>query len=261
MRQINIYTVLGVVILCVFCLSLSGWAQLPPEGAQPEGAPLPGGDTDDNEIRVNWERLGLSQEQIEQVQQKQREFQISIAGPRQELMFAKKDLQAELVKDPVDRGKIDSLLEDISALNRQITDAWIQNMLAIKSILTQEQIEKLAELQSQLPAEFKRLNLTAERRTQIREIIKSSVQQNREIAEELRELKMQLRETLLAQDVDTEKLSQLQADIAEKEFAQGKARVDMLLQIKEILTPEQQKLLQRVRERRERNVPAKTRKR
>ena len=139
-----------------------------------------------------------------------------------------------------------------------MSEAAVQNLLAIKSLLTQEQLEKLAEVQAQLPMEFKRLNLTAEQRTQIREVMKNSIQQNREIAEGLRELKAQLRETLLAQEVDTEKLSQLQTGIAEKELAQGRARVEMLLQMKEILTPEQQKLLQKVRAARDRNTPPKT---
>jgi Spy/CpxP family protein refolding chaperone len=260
-------------LLSVFCLSSLGWVQ--PENVNPpqqliaqapqrreRSEPLPAryqGETED--IRINWRELGLSKEQQEQIQQKRREFQINTAGIRKELKFAQQNLRAEMIKDSVDRTKIDSILSNLSTLKQQMSEAAVQNLLAIRSILTQEQIEKLAELQSQLPAEFKRLNLTAERRTQIREIIKSSVQQNREIAEELRELRMQLRETLLAQDVNTEKLSQLQADIAEKELVQEKARVDMLLQIKELLTPEQQKLLQRVRERRERNVPAKTRER
>lgn len=274
MKQINIFSlIITLITLSVFCLSSLGWAQ--PENVNPpqqliaqapqrgeRSEPLPGRDQGETEdIRINWRELGLSKEQQEQIQQKRREFQINTAGIREELKFAQQDLRAEMIKDSVDRTKIDSILSHISTLKQQMSEAAVQNLLAIRSILTQEQLEKLAELQTPLPMEFKRLNLTAEQQTQIQKVMKSSMQQNREIAEGLRGLKMQLRETLLAQDVNTEKLSQLQADIAEKELAQEKARVDMLLRMKEILTPEQQKLLQQVREKRERNVPAKTRER
>jgi Spy/CpxP family protein refolding chaperone len=275
MKRINTFSlVITLVTLSVFCLSSLGWtqseninppqqliAQAPQRGERSE--PLLGRDQGGyEEIRINWRELGLSKEQQEQIQQKRREFGINTAGIREELKFALQDLRAEMVKDPVDRAKIDSILSNISALKQQMSEAAVQNLLAIKSLLTQEQLEKLAELQAQLPMEFKRLKLSAEQRTQIREVMKNSIQQNREIAEGLRELKAQLRETLLEQEVDAEKLSQLQADIAEKELAQGKARVDMLLQMKEILTPKQQKLLQKIRTIREKkNVPtAKTKK-
>lgn len=271
-RSNTLFLAMLFVTLSVFWMSSPGWAQsqnahpsqqlvaqAPQRGEFPE--PLPGREQGEYEdIRINWRELGLSKEQQEQIQQKRREFQINTAGIREELKFAQQDLRAEMVKDPVDRAKIDSVLSTISTLKQRMSEAAVQNLLAIKSILTQEQLEKLAEVQAQLPMEFKRLNLTAEQRTQIREIIKNSIQQNREIVEELRELKVQLRETLLEQDVDAEKLSQLQADIAAKELAQEKARVDMLLRMKEVLTPEQQKLLQRARAAREKNIPAKTKK-
>ena len=116
------------------------------------------------------------------------------------------------------------------------------------------------ELQSQIPAEFKRLKLTAEQREKIQETIKTPTKKNREFTEELRELKTELQTTLLTRDVDSDKLNRLQTEIAEKELAKEKVRVDMILQLKEILTPEQLKLWQRIRAQRGKNVaPARTR--
>jgi len=278
MKRINIFSlVITLVTLSVFCISSLGWAQPQPKDTNPpqqlmaqapqrgeRSGPSPGRDQEGYEgIRINWKELGLSEEQKEQMLQKRREFQINTAGIREELKFAQQDLQAELKKDPVDRAKIDSVLSDISTLKQRMSEAAVQNLLAIKSILTQEQLEKLAEAQAQLPEEFRQLKLTSEQRSQVQRIMKSSMQQNREITEELRELRAKFRELFLAQEIDSEKLNQLQKDIAEKDFALEKARVDMLLQMKEVLTPEQQQAFQKARAKREkRNVPtAKQRKR
>jgi Spy/CpxP family protein refolding chaperone len=274
MKHSNVlYAVIVVTTVSILCISSLGWAQQPQEDLPPVPPahqemepPGPGSAQNQGEygdLRINWMLLGLSKEQKEQIQQKRREFQISTAATREELRFVEQDLREEMGKDPVDRTKIDSVLKNISTLKQQISEAAVQNLLAIKSVLTPEQLEKLAEFQSQLPVEFKRLGLTPEQRSQIQEILKSSLQQNRETTEILHELKAELREMLLApQEVDSGKLKQLQTDIAEKEFALEKGRVEMLLQMKEVLTPDQRQklqkakaLFQRVRERREEKLP------
>lgn len=211
------------------------------------------------DMRIDWNKLGLSEEQKEEIRKERRNFQLETAGIRTELSFAQQDLQVEMMKATVDRSRIDSILNDISTLTLQLSEAAVQNLLAIKATLTLDQLDKLQELQSQIPAEFERLRLTPEQRAQIQNIVKSSTSELRSVTERLQELKAQLRETLLTQNVDFEELNRLQTEIAEVELAQREVRVDMLLQVKEILTPEQFKLWQRTRAQRERNTPAQTR--
>ncbi len=265
-RICTLYLAITIVTWSVLFISSLGWAQPGPErplrqrlaqaGLRAKQSELPplrdqGGL---GNLRIDWKELGLSKEQIDEIRQKRRDFQVQTAGIREELTFAQQDLRLEIAKDPSDRARIDSILDHISTLSRQMSDAAIQNVLAMKSILTPDQLEKIGELRSQIPAEFKRLKLTAEQRAKIRESIEGSRQQNRKLAEDLQELKAELRETLLTQDVDSKRLDQLQADIAEKEFARQKLRVDMILEMKEILTPEQLKLWERVRTNRARNA-------
>jgi Spy/CpxP family protein refolding chaperone len=210
-------------------------------------------------IRIDWRELGLSKEQTEEIWQKRRDFQVQTAGIRRELTFAQQDLRLEIAKDPSDRERIDSILDHISTLSRKMSEAAIQNVLAMKSILTPDQLERIDQLRSQTPAEFKRLKLTAEQRAKIQESIESSREENRKLTEELQELKAGLQEALLTQDVDSKRLDQLQADIAEKEFARQKLRVDRILEMKEILTPEQLKLWQRAQTKRAKNGPPRKR--
>ncbi len=268
MKRIStLYLAISIVIWSVLFISSLGWAQTGPQkplrqrlaqaglrANQPE-LPLVRDQGGLGNIRIDWKELGLSKEQTEEIRQKRRDFQVQTAGIRRELTFAQQDLRLEIAKDPSDRGRIDSILEHISTLSRQMSEAAIQNVLAMKNILTPDQLEKIDELRSQMPAEFKRLKLTAEQRAKIREGIESSREENRKLTEDLLELKAELRETLLTQDVDSKRLNQLQADIAEKELARQKLRVDRILEMKEILTSEQLKLWQRVRTKRARNAP------
>lgn len=258
MKRINFLFLPGLtIILSIFFLSSSGWAQttnpkplrqylakVGQKVRQAERAPALEQDRI-GDMRIDWKELDLSEEQKITIQQKRREFQVQTADIRAELRFAQKDLQAEIRKETTDQSKIENLLSDMSAMSLQLSEAAVQNILAIKETLTPDQLEKLQELRSRIPAELERLRPTAEQRERLQDIVKSSSEEVREVKESLRELKAQLHEMLLAPDVDSEELNQLQAEVAEVELTQRELQVEMLLQLKEILTPEQLKLWRR----------------
>lgn len=201
-------------------------------------------------MRLNWAKLGLSQEQKDQIAQKRRDFQVNTAALREKVKFAEQDLRTELEQDPVDRARIDSLLQELSSLKQQLSEAAVQNLLEIKAVLTPEQQEKLAEFQAQLPQELQALKLSSEQRSKIQEIMRQAFAQHREASGKLRDLREELQRLLLASEaVDAEQLSQLQAEIAENDLAMEKARIDMVIQIKEVLTPEQQERYRKLRSR------------
>lgn len=215
-------------------------------------------DEGDGGIRINWQALKLTPEQREKIKQYRRDFQINTAGVRKELQYTEQDLREEMLKDAIDREKIDSLVNTIANLKQQLSEAATQNVLAIKSVLTQEQLELLADQQLRLPVELKGLQLTTEQRGKIRDILKDSLRKNKELADELKELRAGLREMLLASgDVDSSQLKQLQTDIAAKELALEKSRVDGLLQLREALTPEQLKQIQQFRAKRQKSISGK----
>lgn len=191
-------------------------------------------------IAINWRALKLTPEQQAQMQQLRRDFQINTAKIRQELQFAQQDLRAEMLKNSIDRAKIDGLVKEIFRMKRAISNSAIQNLLAIRGLLSPEQREKLANSQSRLPGELRAVHLTAEQRSQIRDLMKNSLKENRMISAEALELKEELRDLLTAAgDVDQEKLTQLQGRITDKELALEQARIEGVLGIWEVLTPEQ----------------------
>ena len=248
MKRINNLFMAGLlVLLSLICISSLGWAQmknpkpLRPDLAQvgqrvsqppkPALAPDPG---EFGDMRIDWKELDLSEEQKETIHEKRRDFQVQTAGIRTELRFAQQDLQAEITKDATDLSRIDDLSNDISTLTLQLSEAAVQNILAIKRILTPDQLKKLQAFQAQIPPELERLRLTPEQRTQLQSILKNSAREVRAAIERLQDLKSQLLETLLAQNVDSEKLDQLQKEISKEEATQRETRVEMLLHVKEI---------------------------
>ena len=91
------------------------------------------------------------------------------------------DLQAEILGDTANREKIDTLLGKILILNQQIDTTATENFLKIKGVLTEAQQTHLINLQLQLPKELKQIQFTPEQRLQIREIMKSSKKNTREM--------------------------------------------------------------------------------
>jgi Spy/CpxP family protein refolding chaperone len=169
---------------------------------------------------INWAELDLSEEQKDQIQQKSRDFQVNTAEIRQKLQFAQQDLRAEMREEPVDQAKVDSLWADITSLKQQIAEVEAELFLEIKNLLTPEQLEKLRESEA--------------------------------TAQELRELKAELREILLAPgEPDAAKVKELQAKIAEKEVALQKERVENFVQKMESLTPEQRQQMKQFRSKRQ----------
>lgn len=191
----------------------------------------------------NWKDLDLSDEQRDQIREKTREFQLNTVELRKKLDFAQQDLRKAVAEDAIDQAKVDSLLKEIATVKGQLEDARLQNMLAIKSILTPEQVEKLAAQQAERKAKGP---LSEEQRKQIEEITKASAETMRTLRDELRDLRDEFQELLMAKDTDQAKLQQIQGQIAEKEAALEKAQVDRLLSIKKILTPEQFKQFQQM---------------
>lgn len=221
-------------------------APMPPEGGpmpdgkpMPEGGPMPDGGQMQDNLRINWQALNLTQEQQENIQQLRRDFQVNSATTREELRFAQQDLRKEMGKEQIDRAKIDALLTQIANAKQQLSEGAVQNLLDIKTILTEEQRQQIADMQDQMPAEWRGIKLTQEQRAQIKQILNASRQANQQLAEDTRQLREDLRNELFAINSDAAKIQQMQASIAEKDAALEKARVDAMIQVNELLTPEQ----------------------
>lgn len=213
---------------------------------EPGMPPAPGDDmpgmppAQQDEMRINWKALNLTEEQRDQMQQLRQDFQVKTAAAREALRFKQQALRDELEQEPIDRAKIDALTSEVAALKQQIGEAATENLLAIKALLTEEQRTQLSAAQEEpFSQNFHGAKITKEQRAQMKDIMKASREANRQLAEEVRELRGNLREELLAANPDTAKIEELQGKVAEKELALEKARIDSLLKIRDLLTPEQ----------------------
>ena len=255
-KQYGVWIGCGVILVLIF--ASQGWTQskrpLPEnpglERGNPKIAPPPirpqNAEPDDEGSRINWRMLNLTAEQREQIQQLRRKFQIDTAGIRTELQFSEQDLRAEMFKGSLDRAKIDELVQQTADLKRRLSEAAVQNLLAIKELLTADQRQTLADFQQPMPAELRAVSLTSEQRSQIRALLQASKQKNHELSGRLDELKDELRTMIFSvNDVDPKRLQQVQTEIGEQELALEKNRVENILAIQDVLTPNQRKMLRK----------------
>ncbi len=191
-----------------------------------------------------WQDMGLSEEQQSQLWQIQRDFQVNTAAMRAELRYTQQDLRLEIAQDTPDQANIDSLLNEIAGLNEQFSEAETQHFLAIKAILTPEQVEQFAARRQPIPRQLEALELPDAQRTKIGAVVEESRDKRRELREELRELRDEFHDLLLTSgETDSAKLQQVRSNIAAKDVELEKERVNGFLQMKALLTPEQQEQL------------------
>jgi len=231
-RKTTLIAIVGIATVCTLGFSLIS-------GAQPKGQdnlqPMPGNRENamqfqregtpgpvrgrDAGFGINLAGVELSDDQRDQIQQQMRDFQVNTAEIRQQLQFAEQDLRQEMRNDPVDQAKVDSLWAEIADLKQKIGEAQVNHVLALKGILTPEQL--------------------------------TTIQENEHVALELQKLRIEQQELLLASGApDVERLQQIQAEIAEKEVALQRERFENMAEKFANLTPEEQEKLQQFRDNR-----------
>lgn len=139
--------------------------------------------------------LNLSDEQKTQMQEKYRESRLAGEETNLKLRFAKRDLGSAMREETVDQAKVDGLWADIAELRQTQAKARIEQLLELKSILTEEQLATLQARENEW--------------------------------QELQALRTEFRELLMASgETDLAKLQELQAKITEKELVLEKERAE-----------------------------------
>jgi len=85
-------------------------------------------------IGVGMETEGLSEEQIEKLQEKRTAFKTATQDLRMELQSKRLALQSELAKKAPDAKTAKSLQKEISALNAELAQKRIEHILEMKEI-------------------------------------------------------------------------------------------------------------------------------
>ena len=232
-------SLIGIVAVCTFGLTFVSSAQPNAQGNLRQNMPQDGRQTADNRpnrdfspqgdmqgrqpggnlgFGLNLAGIELSDEQKDQMRQQMRDFQVNTAEIRQKLQFAEQDLRQEMRNETVDQAAVESLWAEITNLKQQIGQAQVNHILALKGILTPEQL--------------------------------ATIQENESTVIELQKLRLEERELLLASGApDVQRLQQIQAEIAAKEVALERERVENRTERFANLTPEEQEQFRNKRDR------------
>lgn len=224
-RNRTLLAIIGIVAVCTFGLTLVSGAQ---PKAQQNTRQMPGNRSGQDQDQrggvqnrqddrkggfgLNLAGIELSDDQKAQFQQQMRDFQVNTAEIRQQLQFAEQDIRQEMRNETVDQANVDNLWAKITELKQQFGEAQINHMLAMKDILTAEQL--------------------------------ATIQDNERAALELQKLRLEQRELLLASGApDAQRLQQIQAQIAQKEVALERERFENIAERFANMTPEEQEQL------------------
>jgi Spy/CpxP family protein refolding chaperone len=113
---------------------------LPPPAAGPDV------DKGASEVARIEKELGITPEQSEKMRTMRQEFVAKQQALGNDLKVKKDELGAELNSDNLNRGKVDSLLADIKALQGKALDNRVDQVFLMREVLTTEQYKKFKDM-------------------------------------------------------------------------------------------------------------------
>jgi Spy/CpxP family protein refolding chaperone len=116
----------------------------------PPDAPKPQADAGRREGRANlWQTLGLSPEQIQQIRSINQERRPRIETAVRAVREANRHLDEAIYADTVDEAEVNARLRDLQTAQAQLAQLRLASELAIRQVLTPEQIARFRELRQQ----------------------------------------------------------------------------------------------------------------
>jgi Spy/CpxP family protein refolding chaperone len=100
--------------------------------------------------KENWlQELNLSKEQIQKIQQIRRQYQDRLTQQRQSVRQAQQALKDLMASKDASSEQIRQKFSQVKTLQQTLADTQMESMLAIRSVLTIEQRQKLTEFMRQ----------------------------------------------------------------------------------------------------------------
>ena len=136
----------NVLLLSVVVLALATWLSAQPYGI---GERRQGGEGMLGRTEMLKEKIGLSDDQIEQLAESRRETEKKIIPLRSELELLRLDLEEILSSDSFSESKANSVINKIVNKQSEMHKIRLQAMLDKRNILTKEQWNALGDLKEQ----------------------------------------------------------------------------------------------------------------
>jgi len=108
---------------------------------------------------VNAERIGLSDEQIRQLELLRTEFERTAASQSRSIATGERGLQQLLVAQPVDLRRVSAQLDEIATLRSTLRLRRIETLLAGRDLLSTDQRERLQASARLEPGPLERIDL------------------------------------------------------------------------------------------------------
>lgn len=100
--------------------------------------------------KENWlQDLNLSKEQIQKIQAIRRQYQDRLTQQRQSVKQAQQELKALMASGDASSEQIRQKFNQVQTLQQTLADTRMESMLAIRTVLTTDQRQKMTELMRQ----------------------------------------------------------------------------------------------------------------
>lgn len=97
--------------------------------------------------KENWlQELNLNREQIQKIQQIRRQYQDRLTQQRQSVKQAQQELKTLMASGDASSEQIRQKFSQVQTLQQTLADTRMESMLAIRTVLTVEQRQKMTEL-------------------------------------------------------------------------------------------------------------------
>ena len=91
------------------------------------------------------EELGLTDEQVKQLDQQRNQHRVEIRESRQSMKELREEMKVETTKTEIDETKVRAVHEQMKSVQNKIADQRLEGILQLRKILTSEQFEKFQE--------------------------------------------------------------------------------------------------------------------
>lgn len=148
------YTKLLLIVLATFVFALAAAAQ---DNRQPDGQPTrsarPDGDQRHDERADILHQLGLSQDQIDQIRRVNSERRPLINEAQKRFRAANRALDEAIYAYQVNEADVQARIKDVQLAQAELAKMRYMNELAIRRILTPEQLVRFRELRQKFEQE------------------------------------------------------------------------------------------------------------
>ena len=188
-------------------------------------------------------KLKITDKQMEEFKNLQEETKKEINDLTKNFKSKIKALNNEFFKEKYSSKEVKSLSKDIKSISAKIIDSTVARKEALRKILTSKQYNKLFKPKTRYDVLADKLDLSEEQKEKVIELIESKKEKEKPLRQQLREKEGLIKQEFEKDIIDMEVITKLSDEISNISKELLKLNVDLKVELKSILSPEQYKKL------------------